>query len=164
MIGAYQTRVTVFRGMDRGDGEAVLSAYGELYGRVERKLFAAVAAGRSATSLKSAYLREYRIPARMFNGVRVSLEGKVASVREAQKLHQDTLQRRIARAERQISDAVEQGRGAAGPSEAAPVGQFARPAGGPGIGHEWREGAIVLRVETVVAQAASPGGQRLCQS
>ena len=111
MIGTYQTRVTVFRGMDRGDGEAALSAYGELYGRVERKLFAAVAAGRSATSLKSAYLREYRIPARMFNGVRVSLEGKIASVREAQKLHQDTLQRRIARAERQISDAVEQGRG-----------------------------------------------------
>ena len=111
MIGTYQTRVTVFRGMDRGDGEAALSAYGELYGRVERKLFAAVAAGRSATSLKSAYLREYRIPARMFNGVRVSLEGKIASVREAQKLRQDTLQRRIARAERQISDAVEQGRG-----------------------------------------------------
>ena len=111
MIGTYQTRVTVFRGMDRGDGEAALSAYGELYGRVERRLFAAVAAGRSAASLKSAYLREYRIPARMFNGVRVSLEGKVASVREAQKLRQDTLQGRIARAERQISDAAEQGRG-----------------------------------------------------
>ena len=91
MIGAYQTRVTVFRGMDRGDGEAALSAYGELYGRVQRKLFAAVAAGRSATSLKSAYLREYGIPARMFNGVRVSLEGKIASVREAGKLRQDSL-------------------------------------------------------------------------
>ena len=111
MIGTYQTRVTVFRGMARADGDAALSAYGELYGRVERRLFAAVAAGRSAASLKSAYLREYRIPARMFNGVRVSLEGKIASVREAGKLRQGTLQRRIARAERQISDAVEQGRG-----------------------------------------------------
>ena len=72
--------------MDRGDGEAALSAYGELYGRVQRKLFADVAAGRSATSLKNAYLREYRIPARMFNGVRVSLEGKIASVREAREV------------------------------------------------------------------------------
>ena len=41
MISTYQTRVTVFRGMDRADGEAALSAYGELYSRVQRKLFAA---------------------------------------------------------------------------------------------------------------------------
>ena len=46
----------------------------------------------------------------MFNGVRVSLEGKVASVRESQRLQQDSLQRRIARAERQVSDAAERGR------------------------------------------------------
>ena len=87
MIGTYQTRVTVFRGKVRPDGDAALSAYGELYGRVQRKLFADVAAGRPAASLKRAYLRAYGIPARMFNGVRVSLEGKIASVREAQKLH-----------------------------------------------------------------------------
>ena len=110
MIGTYQTRVTVFRGMDRTAGDAALSAYGELYGRVERKLFAGFAAGRPASSLKNPYLREYGIPARMFNAVRVSLEGKASSVREAQKLHLDTLQRRIARAERQISDAGEQSR------------------------------------------------------
>ena len=83
---------------------------GELYGRVERRLFAEVAAGRLATSLKSAYLKRYRIPARMFNGVRVSLEGKVASVKEQQKLRLDSLGRRIARAERQIADAAERGR------------------------------------------------------
>ena len=46
----------------------------------------------------------------MFNGVRVSLEGKVASVRESQRQQQDSLQRRIARAERQVSDAEEYGR------------------------------------------------------
>ena len=110
MIATYQTRVTVFRGMDRADGDAALSAYGQLYGRVERRLFADVAAGRSATSLKSAYLRDYGILARMFNAVRVSLEGKVSSVRETMALRQDSLRRRVARAERQISDAVEQGR------------------------------------------------------
>ena len=110
MIGTYQTRVTVFRGMDRAAGDAALSAYGELYGRMQRKLFAEVRAGRPAASLKRAYVKDHEIPARMFNGVRVSLEGKIASVRKAQKLHRDILQRRIARAERQISDAGEEGR------------------------------------------------------
>ena len=46
----------------------------------------------------------------MFNGVRVSLEGKIASVREQQKLRVDSLDRRIARAQRQIADAAEHGR------------------------------------------------------
>ena len=67
-------------------------------------------AGSSAASLKSAYLQRYGIPARLFNAVRVSLEGKVASVRESQRLRQDSLQRRIARAQRQVSDAAERGR------------------------------------------------------
>ena len=49
--------------------------------------------------LKSEYLGCYGIPARMFNGVRVSLEGKVASVREQQKLRVDGLGRRIARSD-----------------------------------------------------------------
>ena len=85
-------------------------AYAELYGQVERKLFAEVAAGRSAPSLKNEYLGRFGIPARMFNGVRVSLEGKVASVKEQQKLRVDSLDRRIARAERQIADAAQGGR------------------------------------------------------
>ena len=46
----------------------------------------------------------------MFNSVRVSLEGKSASVKEQQKLRLDDLQRRIARAEQQIADAAEHGR------------------------------------------------------
>ena len=108
--GTYQTRVVDYGGVDRAAGDAALDAYAELYGRVERRLFADVAAGGSATSLKSAYLQRHGIPARMFNGVRVSLEGKVASVREQQKLRMDYLQRRIARAERQVSDAAERGR------------------------------------------------------
>ena len=108
--GTYQTRTADYAGLDRSAGDAVLAAYGELYGRVQRKLFADVAAGSSAASLKGAYLKRYGIPARMFNAVRVSLEGKVASVREQQKLRGDALGRRIARAERQVSDAAERGR------------------------------------------------------
>ena len=64
----------------------------------------------SATSLKSEYLERYGIPARMFSGVRVSLEGKIASVREQQKLRVDNLGRQIARAERQIAGAAQHGR------------------------------------------------------
>ena len=104
LVSTYQTRIADYGGRDRAVGDAALDAYAELYGRVQRKLFADVAAGGSGTSLKSVYLKRYGIPARMFNGVRVSLDGKLASVREQQKLCLDSLQRRIARAERQISD------------------------------------------------------------
>ena len=110
MISTYQTRVTVFRSMDRGEGEAALTAYAELYSRVQRKLFADIAAGRSPGSLKRVYLKRYGILARMFNALRVSLEGKVASVRETMVLRRDSLQIRIARAERQVSDAAARGR------------------------------------------------------
>ena len=109
-VSTYQTRIAVYEGRDRGEGDAALSAYAALYGKVQRKLFADVVAGRSAASLKSDYIKKHGIPARLFNGVRVSLEGKVASVRESQRLQQDSLQRRIARAQRQVSDAAERGR------------------------------------------------------
>ena len=108
--GTYQTRVSCYRGVERAAGDAALSTYAELYGRVQRKLFADVAAGSSAASLKGAYLKRHGIPARMFNAIRVSLEGKSASVSEQQKLRLDDLQRRIARAEQQIADATEHGR------------------------------------------------------
>ena len=106
----YQTRVRNYSGIERAVGDAALSAYAQLYGRVQRKLFAQVAAGRSAASLKNEYLKRYGIPARMFNAVRVSLEGKVASVKEQQKLRVESLGRRIARAEGQIADAAQRGR------------------------------------------------------
>ena len=93
--------------MDRTAGDAALSAYGELYGRIQRKLFADVAAGSSAASLKNTYLTRYGIPARMFNGLRVSLEGKVASVREQQKLRAGDLSARIKRAEKRVAGLAE---------------------------------------------------------
>ena len=109
-LGTYQTRIPESRDADRAAGDAALATYAELYGRVGRKLFAEVAAGRSTTSLKSAYLKRYGIPARMFNAVRVSLDGKISSVRETMALRRESLQRRIARAEEQIADAAGHGR------------------------------------------------------
>ena len=105
MKATYQTRISDFDGLERRNGDGLLSAYAELYCRIERKLFAEVSAGRSAASMKQEYLGRYQIPARMFNAIRVSLEGKVASVREQQLLRRDELARRIARAQRQIDQA-----------------------------------------------------------
>ena len=47
----YQTRIAGYAGLGRTAGDAALDSYGELYGRVQRKLFAEVAAGRSPASL-----------------------------------------------------------------------------------------------------------------
>ena len=109
-VATYQTRVSGYEGLDREAGDAALATYAELYGQVERKLFAEVAAGRSAAPLKRDYIREHGIPARLFNAVRVSLEGKVSAVRAAQRLRVDSLERRIAPGERQVAQAEEQGR------------------------------------------------------
>ena len=105
---SYQTRIAVYEGIDRSVGDAALSAYAALYGKVQHKLFADVAAGESAVSKKSEYIEEHGIPARMFNAVRVSLEGKVSAVRESQLLQLDSLRRRVSRAEKQVLEA-EQG-------------------------------------------------------
>ena len=109
-VATYQTRVSGYVGLDRGAGDAALATYAALYGQVQRNLFAEVAAGRSAAPLKRDYMREHGIPARLFNAVRVSLEGKVSAVRAAQRLRVDGLERRIARAEWQVAQAEEQGR------------------------------------------------------
>ena len=116
-VGSYHTRCRDYGDVERAAGDAALDAYALLYGKVQRKLFADASAGRSATSLKSAYLKKHGMPARMFNAVRVSLEGKVASVAEQQKQRVDGLcrqiaraERQIARAERQVADATERGR------------------------------------------------------
>ena len=82
----YQTRISDYGDVDRLEGDAALSAYAELYGRMQRKLFAAAAAERSVVLLKREYIKEHGIPARMFNAVRVFLEGEVSSVREQRRL------------------------------------------------------------------------------
>ena len=106
MQATYQTRI-------EGNDEA-LSAYAALYGRVQRRLFAGVSSGRSAASRSAASMkrdcvREYGIPARMFNAVRVSLEGKVSGARESQLLHAETLKGLVRRAGKELAGAVKKG-------------------------------------------------------
>ena len=101
MQATYQTRI---EGNDEG-----LSAYAALYGRVQRRLFAEVSSGRSAASMKRGCVRECGIPARMFNAVRVSLEGKVSGARESQLLHAETLKGMVRRAGRELANAGKKG-------------------------------------------------------
>ena len=105
---SYQTRVAAYEGIDRSVGDAALSAYAASYGKVQHKLFAVVAAGGSAVSKKSEYIDKHGIPARMFNAVRITLDGKVSAVRESQLLQLDSLRRRVSRAGKQVLEA-EQG-------------------------------------------------------
>ena len=106
MQATYQTRIE--------GNDAALSAYAALYGRVQRNLFAEVSSGRSAVSrsaasMKRGCVREYGIPARMFNAVRVSLEGKVSGARESQLLHIETLKGLVRRAGRELASAGKKG-------------------------------------------------------
>ena len=98
MRATFQTRVS-------GNEEA-LSAYAGLYGTLQRRLFADVSADESAASLKSDYIRRYAIPARMFNSLRITLEGRMSSARESQKLHRSTLEGLITRSEKQLRSLV----------------------------------------------------------
>ena len=107
MQATYQTRISC--------DDAALYAYAALYGRVQRDLFAEVSSGRSAASrsavsrsaasMKRGCVREYGIPARMFNAVRVSLEGKVSGARESQLLHAENLKGMIRRTGRELASA-----------------------------------------------------------
>ena len=110
LVSTYQTRIADYGAVEPTHGEAALAAYAELYGRVQRKLFADFSAGELPASLKRVYLQRYGIPARMFNGLRVSLEGKVSAVQKTMGLRRGSLQRRIGRAECEIAKAVKGGR------------------------------------------------------
>ena len=94
MKATYQTRIS--------GNENALSAYAELFGVLQRRLFADVCSGNPTVSLKSDYIRRYGIPARVFNAIRVTLEGRMSAASESQKLHRQTLEGLIARAEKQL--------------------------------------------------------------
>jgi IS605 OrfB family transposase len=73
-IRTYQTRILL-------KPHSSLSAYASLMAQVEHCLFADIAKGKKANSLKSSYLIRFGITARQFNSVRIKLEGKIASIK-----------------------------------------------------------------------------------
>ena len=104
MKATYQTRI------ESGSAAAgALSAYGRLYGHVERRLFAAAAAGEPFMALKRGYPAQHGISSRLFNSVKVSLEGKAKAVRATRKLRVDNLKRRLAKAEKTLAKLEKKG-------------------------------------------------------
>ena len=95
----YQTRI-------KGNEDALLA-----YAKLSRRPAAAsvrrrIRLGHPTASLKSDYIRSYGILARMFNAIRVTLEGRMSGATESQKLHRQTLEGLIARAEKQLNSLV----------------------------------------------------------
>ena len=104
MKATYQTRI------ETGSAAAgALSAYARLYGHVERRLFAAAAAGEPFMALKRGYLVRHGISSRFFNSVKVSLEGKVKAVQATRKVRIDGLKRRLAKAEKTLAKLEKKG-------------------------------------------------------
>lgn len=91
----YQTRI-------KGE-QPELDAYAELYGKVERALYADVQRGKTSASCKNEYLKRFGIPARMFNAIRIGLEGKIKSVQALQADRVPELESRINKAKKVIS-------------------------------------------------------------
>jgi len=70
--------------------------------RVEHTLFADLAKGATVSELKALYLKRFQITARHFNAVRVTLEGKISSIKELQKLRITSLKQRSSSLEKNI--------------------------------------------------------------
>jgi IS605 OrfB family transposase len=96
-IFSYQARLHLDAGQD-----AAISAYASLYGRVERKLFAAMQTKATLNDLKRRFLLEYGITARQFNNIRVGLEGKIDSIKARRPELITELQSRIKKSQKTI--------------------------------------------------------------
>jgi IS605 OrfB family transposase len=76
----YQTRLNVDEDISYILGESAI-----LLSQIERKLFAEIVKGKNPLDLKNEFLKKYKITARHFNSLRISIEGKIASFKEIRK-------------------------------------------------------------------------------
>jgi IS605 OrfB family transposase len=82
----------------------ILDAYAELFGRAERTLFARLSGGGRLATLKSPFLLHFGLTARQFNALSATVQGKIASLRKRRPQLMVTLERRIARAQRVLTE------------------------------------------------------------
>lgn len=93
--GCYQTRFWV----DENAGR-FLSAFGDIWGRCERRLYLTVSGGTSAESLKKEFSDGERISSRLFNSLVVSVRGRIDCMRENLRNHEGTLEEQIVKGKR----------------------------------------------------------------
>ena len=82
------------------DQKHIFFLLAELFGTVERSLFADIMRGKLAHECKSLYIKHFGITARYFNSIRVSVEGKISSAKECQKDNLQNLENKISSLER----------------------------------------------------------------
>ena len=75
----YESRIGLTSSAD-----TILHAFSKYFTTLQRRLFADIAAGQKPNELKSDYITHYQITARHFNSLRVSIEGKIASIKARQ--------------------------------------------------------------------------------
>ena len=77
------------------ESDALLDRFAAIYGKAERSLFAALAAGEDPSKLKPAFMARHGLTARQFNAMAASIKGKVRSIQEIQKSRASDLKGRI---------------------------------------------------------------------
>ena len=97
MQQTYQDRLTLNAMQSRW-----LNAFGELYSRLQRTLYAHAAKGHKLIDLKSSFCAQHGLSARQFNAMRMELEGKIASTTELLKERKKDLMRSIKSVERAL--------------------------------------------------------------
>jgi IS605 OrfB family transposase len=95
---SYQTRC-VLQELE----EAIFSDYANLYASVEHHLFRDLIKKVPINTLKKQYITQYGITARQFNACRVSLEGKIASIKAAREGRIENVKERISSLEKKLS-------------------------------------------------------------
>ena len=83
-------------------GSSILESCSSLYGSIERGLLRDLLNNLPLNDLKREYIVKYGITARQFNACRVSVEGKISSVKESQKLRIDELKIKLASLEKKL--------------------------------------------------------------
>ena len=98
MQQTYQDRLTLDAQQQRW-----LSACGDLYGRLQRTLYANIAKGESASRLKPGFCAEHGLSARQFNALRLELEGKISGTLELLKLRKRDIKTNLKSTARSIA-------------------------------------------------------------
>ncbi|MBS0648000.1 MAG: hypothetical protein JSS10_02095 [Verrucomicrobia bacterium] len=97
-VRTYQTRLPLDPQTDQ-----TLHAFAQLFAHIEHSLFKDISTGKDPHELKAPYLEKFQITARQFNACRISLEGKIDSIKELRKGHIAELKEHIKVLEKKIS-------------------------------------------------------------
>ena len=89
------TFTTLYKPTDSAVSDA-LAAYASLSGKVERKLYASLFAGKlTANERKREFLKKFNITGRQYNAILITLQGKLDSQKELNKRYQSNTAERI---------------------------------------------------------------------